>query len=107
MQSLTPEAQAIFGQTYDVPEEIWLKVHFTQSKASQAAGRRFLERFSRRSDNRDPEVNERVAPAQIEAIGKYGVRRPDGYAYLLVYSPTEHSRRAAHSLSELQPSRTT
>jgi pimeloyl-ACP methyl ester carboxylesterase len=82
MQSLTPEAQAIFGQTYDVPEEIWLKVHFTQSKASQAAGRRFLERFSRRSDNRDPEVNETVAPAQIEAIGKYGVRRPDGYAYL-------------------------
>jgi pimeloyl-ACP methyl ester carboxylesterase len=82
MQSLTPEAQAIFGQTYEVPEEIWLNVHFTPSDASQASGRRFLERFRRRSEHRDPEVNETVAPAQLEAIGKWGVRRPDGYDYL-------------------------
>ena len=54
MQSLTPEAQAIFAPTYNVPEEIWLKVHFTPSEASQAAGRRFLERFGRRSENPDP-----------------------------------------------------
>ncbi len=82
MQTLTPEAQAIFGQSYDVPEEVWLKVHFSPSAKSQAAGRRFLERFNRRSENRDPEVNETVGPTQIAAIGKFGVRRPDGYAYL-------------------------
>src|SRR3979409_340498 len=70
MATLTPEAQQIFGATYKVPEEIWLKVHFTDSEASQAAGREFLKRFLRRTENRDPEVNEKVAPAQIAAIGK-------------------------------------
>jgi len=32
MATLTPEAQEIFGATYKVPEEIWLKVHFTTRK---------------------------------------------------------------------------
>jgi pimeloyl-ACP methyl ester carboxylesterase len=82
MDTLTPEAQEIFGVTYDNPEEIWLKVHFTASAASQAAGREFLKRFLRRSENRDPEVNEKVAPAQIEAIGKWGVQRRGSYEYL-------------------------
>src|SRR5258706_4039157 len=75
MATLTPEAQQIFGATYKVPEELWLKVHFTDSEASQAAGREFLKRFLRRTENRDPEVNEKVAPAQLEAIGKWGVQR--------------------------------
>src|SRR5258705_7227078 len=66
MATLTTEAQQIFGATYDPPDELWLKVHFTESEASQAAGRSFLKRFRRRTENRDPEVNEKVAPAQIE-----------------------------------------
>jgi len=82
MASLTPEAQQIFGANYDPPEELWLKVHFTESEASQAAGRRFLERFLRRVEGRDPEVNETVGPAQIEAIGKWGVQREGSYDYL-------------------------
>jgi pimeloyl-ACP methyl ester carboxylesterase len=82
MATLTPEAQAIFGASYPVPEEIWLKVHFTESKASQAAGRGFLKRFLRRSENRDPDVNDKVAPTQIEAIGKWGVQREGSYEYL-------------------------
>jgi pimeloyl-ACP methyl ester carboxylesterase len=82
MATLTPEAQQIFGATYKVPEEIWLKVHFTDSEASQAAGREFLKRFRRRIENRDPEVNEKVAPGQIEAIGKWGAQREGSYEYL-------------------------
>jgi len=82
MATLTPEAQEIFGRKYDVPEELWLKVHFTPSTASQAAGRRFLERFRARVKDRDPDVNETVAPAQIEAIGKWGVPRKGSYEYL-------------------------
>src|ERR1700693_3237530 len=82
MATFTPEAQQIFGATYEVPEEIWLKVHFTESEASQAAGREFLKRFLRRTENRDPEVNEKVAPAQIEAIDKWGVQREGSYEYL-------------------------
>jgi pimeloyl-ACP methyl ester carboxylesterase len=82
MATLTPEAQEIFGRKYDPPEELWLKVHFTPSTASQAAGRRFLERFRARVKDRDPDVNEAVAPAQIEAIGKWGVQRKGSYEYL-------------------------
>jgi pimeloyl-ACP methyl ester carboxylesterase len=82
MATLTPEAQQIFGATYADPDDIWLSVHFTASEASQAAGRQFLRRFRRRNENRDPEVNEKVATAQIEAIGKWGVQREDSYAYL-------------------------
>ena len=89
MAALTPEAQRIFGATYKVPEEIWLKVHFTDSEASQAAGREFLKRFLRRTENRDPEVNEKVATAQIEAIGKWGVQREGSYEYLkTIQQPT-------------------
>jgi pimeloyl-ACP methyl ester carboxylesterase len=82
MASFTPEAQQIFGATHDPPDKLWLKVHFTESDASQAAGREFLKRFKRRTRDRDPEVNEKVAPAQIEAIGKWGAQRPGSYDYL-------------------------
>src|SRR5712692_193573 len=89
MATLTPEAQQIFGATYKVPEELWLKVHFTDSEASQAAGRDFLKSFPRPTENRDPEVNEKVAPAQIEAIGKWGVEREGSYEYLkTIQQPT-------------------
>ena len=82
MATLTPEAQKIFGAAYDPPDELWLKVHFTESEASQAAGREFLQRFRRRTRDRDPEVNVKVAPAQIEAIGKWGAQRAGSCDYL-------------------------
>ena len=82
MATLTPEAQQIFGATYADPDDIWLSVHFTPSEASQAAGQQFLKRFRLRNENRDPEVNEKVAPAQIEAIGEWGVQREGSYGYL-------------------------
>jgi len=82
MDSLTPEAQAIFGKSYDPPRNLWLSVHFTPSEKSQAAGRRFLDRVLARVDNRDPEVSEHVAPAQIEALGKWGVQAEASSDYL-------------------------
>ena len=82
MASLTPEAQQIFGATYEEPDHLWLAVHFTKSEASQAAGRDFLKRFRLRKDNRDPEVNEKVALAQLEALGKWGIRFKRSYDYL-------------------------
>jgi pimeloyl-ACP methyl ester carboxylesterase len=82
MATLTPEAQEIFGATYDKPDHLWLRVHFTKSEQSQAAGREFLTRFRRRAANRDPEVNEKVAPAQIEAIGEWGAPRDKPFEYL-------------------------
>jgi pimeloyl-ACP methyl ester carboxylesterase len=82
MATLTPEAEEIFGATYDEPDHLWLRVHFTRSEKSQAAGREFLKRFRLRAQNRDPEVNEKVAPAQIEAISKWGAPREKPFEYL-------------------------
>ncbi|WP_250517132.1 alpha/beta hydrolase [Caballeronia sp. INDeC2] len=82
MASLTPEAQEIFGVTYDEPDHLWLRVHFTPSDASQAAGRAFLERFRLRKENRDPEANDKVAPAQLAALAKWGAAGENPYAYL-------------------------
>jgi len=82
MATLTPEAQEIFGASYDKPDHLWLRVHFSKSEKSQAAGREFLKRFRLRAANRDPEVNEKVAPAQIEAISEWGAPREKPFEYL-------------------------
>jgi pimeloyl-ACP methyl ester carboxylesterase len=82
MATLTPEAQAVFGACYANPDQLWLGVFFTPSEASQAAGRAFLKRFRLRQQGRDPEVSEKVAPAQIDAIGKWGAPRADAFDYL-------------------------
>jgi pimeloyl-ACP methyl ester carboxylesterase len=82
MASLTPEAEAVFGATYANPDELWLGVFFTPTAASQAAGRAFLKRFRSRQEGRDPEVSEKVAPAQITAIGGWGAPRQGAFDYL-------------------------
>jgi pimeloyl-ACP methyl ester carboxylesterase len=70
--TITPEMQQLYSATYDDPDHLFLRGFFTNSDASQAAGRRFLKRFRLRSTNRDAEVNEKVAPAQIGAMAKWG-----------------------------------
>jgi len=82
MASLTPEAQEIFGAKYDPADELWLRVFFSPSERSQAAGRRYLERQRARKENRDPLSNEKVAPAQVAALQKWGIPAKDPYAYL-------------------------
>jgi pimeloyl-ACP methyl ester carboxylesterase len=82
MAPLTPEAQQIFGAIYDEPDHLWLAVFFTPSKASQAAGREFLKRFRLRTENRESEVNEKVAPAQLEAIVRWGAPLEKPFEYL-------------------------
>lgn len=86
---MTPAAAKIFGATYDPPENLWLAVHFAPSASSQAAGRAFLKRKHLRQEGRDPEVNERVGPRQIEALGKYGVKYDGAFDYLKeMHQPT-------------------
>jgi hypothetical protein len=82
MASLTPEAQKIFGARYDEPDHLWLKVFFTPSEVSQAAGRAYLKRFRLRINDRDPEVSDKVAPAQLEALTKWGAPRVNPFEYL-------------------------
>jgi len=120
MASLTPEAQKIFGATYDPPDHLWLRVFFTPSEASQAAGRAYLKRLRRRTEGRDPEVNEKVAPGAGRSTGQVGrpARKPvrlskgdpsadaghqrrqrrDHLHDQLVHPPAEHPRRPADPL---------
>jgi pimeloyl-ACP methyl ester carboxylesterase len=79
---ITPETAAIFGATYDPPENLWLKVFFTDSERSQAAGHAFLKRYLSRTENPDAPINEKVAPAQIAAIGEWGTPTGERFAYL-------------------------
>jgi pimeloyl-ACP methyl ester carboxylesterase len=82
MNSLTRVAQRIFGATYDPPELVWLAAQFSPSAAGQAAGRDFLKRTHLRQEGRDPEVNDKVSPAQVEAMEKWGVQQEGSYDYL-------------------------
>jgi pimeloyl-ACP methyl ester carboxylesterase len=82
MESLTQAAARLFGATYDPPEHVWLAVKFSPSAAGQAAGREFLKRTHLRQQGRDPEVNDKVSPAQVEAMEKWGVQRAGSYDYL-------------------------
>jgi len=86
---VTPEAQNVFGSTYANPDDMWLGVFFTPTEASQAAGRAFLKRFRLRQEGCDPEVSEKVAPAQINAIGKWGAPRAGAFDYLREITHTE------------------
>jgi pimeloyl-ACP methyl ester carboxylesterase len=63
MESLTQAAGRLFGATYDPPDYVWLAVQFRQ-------------------EGRDPEVNDKVSPAQVEAMDKWGVQREGSYDYL-------------------------
>ena len=82
MESLTQAAGRLFGATYDPPEHVWLAVKFSPSAAGQAAGGEFLKRTHLRQVGRDPEVNDKVSPAQVEAMEKWGVQQKGSYDYL-------------------------
>jgi pimeloyl-ACP methyl ester carboxylesterase len=79
---ITPETAAIFGATYNPPENLWLKVFFTDSEKSQAAGRAFLKRYLSRTENRDTPISDKVAPAQLAAVGEWGSQPGERFAYL-------------------------
>jgi pimeloyl-ACP methyl ester carboxylesterase len=82
MESMTLIAQPIFGAAYDPPENMWLAVLFSLSEAAQAAGKEFLKRKHLRQEGCDPEVNDKVSPAQVEAMDKWGVQKKGSYDYL-------------------------
>ena len=82
MDTGTREGKQIFGATYEHPDDLWLRVHFTPSEVSQAAGRKFLKRFRLRTKDRDPEVTEKAALAQRTAIAQWGAKREHAWNYL-------------------------
>lgn len=75
------KAAAVFGASYDSPEDLWLAIHFTTSATSRVAGHAFLRRMTERMD-RDPEVSEHAALRQREAINRYLASAEDTPTYL-------------------------
>ena len=73
---------ALWRHLHDPPDDVWLAVKFSPSEAGQAAGREFLKRTHLRQEGRDPEVNDKVSPAQVEAMEKWGVQQKGSYDYL-------------------------
>jgi hypothetical protein len=66
---LNPEGKAIYANRMAL---VWLKVFFTDSEESQAAGGAFLKRYLSRTENRDAPISDKVVPAQIAAVGNWG-----------------------------------
>jgi hypothetical protein len=83
MELIAQATGRLFGpHPHDPPESVWLAVKFSPSAAGQAAGREFLKRTHLRQEGRDPEVNDKVSPAQVEAIRKWGVPQKGSNDYL-------------------------
>jgi pimeloyl-ACP methyl ester carboxylesterase len=85
MQEMSAEAKSVFGKQREVADELWLDVFFSPSTKSQAAGRKFLDRYRSRTKDRDVTINERVAGNQLTAIGEWGgpkIAGEERFAYL-------------------------
>src|SRR6266478_1927705 len=83
MELIAQATGRLFGaHPHDPPESVWLAVKFSPSAAGQAAGRAFLKRTHLRQEGRDPEVNDKVSPAQVEAIRNWGVQQEGANDYL-------------------------
>jgi len=79
MASLTPEFQEMLGKKHDNPDDLLLDVFFTPSEQSQAAGRAFVQRLHARTADRDKDIDDKVAPAQVAAFAAWGKPQDDGY----------------------------
>jgi pimeloyl-ACP methyl ester carboxylesterase len=65
------------------PVTLLMNAFFTPSKASQAAGRAYIERLKLRVTNRDTPVSKQAAEAQLEAIREWGaITSRDRFAML-------------------------
>jgi pimeloyl-ACP methyl ester carboxylesterase len=72
MRQLRPDVAPLFGKVYDPQDLMWLPIFFSPSEASQAAGRRFLERIRTRTEDRDAPVSEATVTAHAAAAAEWG-----------------------------------
>src|SRR6202048_1746315 len=86
MELIVQATGRLFGaHPHDPPENVWLAVTIRPSAGGQAGGTGVLKRTHLRQEGRDPEVNDKVSPAQVEAIGKWGVQQKGSYDYLKTF----------------------
>jgi pimeloyl-ACP methyl ester carboxylesterase len=82
MATFAPEVQEIMNRQ-DVPEaERTLKLLFSPSPTSQAAGKAWLARIAARQLDREPPASPQVAAAQLDALKAWGQVTGERYGYL-------------------------
>jgi pimeloyl-ACP methyl ester carboxylesterase len=82
MGHLAPDTAPLFGTVYDPQDLMWLPIFFSPSEASQATGRRFLERIRARTVDRDAPVSEAAVAAHSAAAREWGAAAPASFNYL-------------------------
>lgn len=82
MAERDPDVATLFTTAYDPQDLMWLPIFFSPSEASQAAGRRFLERIRARTEDRDAPVPKATVAAHSAAARAWGAAAPESYAYL-------------------------
>ncbi|OKS86699.1 alpha/beta fold hydrolase [Mucilaginibacter polytrichastri] len=81
MQDYTPQVWAFFKKTYAQPDELLLDTFFVPTETSQKAGKAYLTRIRARI-GKDPQISDKVVPAQLSAIFAWGKKQENSYAYL-------------------------
>jgi pimeloyl-ACP methyl ester carboxylesterase len=82
MAQLAADTAPLFGKAYDPQDLMWLPIFFSPSAASQATGRRFLERIRARTEDRDAPVSEKTVAAHSAAAREWGAAATGSYDYL-------------------------
>jgi pimeloyl-ACP methyl ester carboxylesterase len=82
MGQLDPDVAPLFGKVYDPQDLMWLPIFFSPSEASQAAGRRFLDRIRARAEDRDVPVSAATVDAHLAAARAWGAAAPGSFDYL-------------------------
>jgi pimeloyl-ACP methyl ester carboxylesterase len=82
MAQLRTDVAPLFGKACDPQDLMWLPIFFSPSEASQAAGRRFLERIRARTEDRDAPVSEATIAAHLAAAREWGMAAPRSFDYL-------------------------
>ncbi len=82
MDRLAAGVEPLFETVYDPQDLMWLPIFFSASQASQAAGRRFLDRIRARTQDRDAPVSEATVAAHSAAAREWGAGAPGSFDYL-------------------------
>jgi pimeloyl-ACP methyl ester carboxylesterase len=82
MAQLAPGTAPLFGKAYDPQDLMWLPIFFSPSDASQAAGRKYLERIRARREDRDAPVSAATVAALSGAAREWGAAAPGSFDYL-------------------------
>ncbi len=82
MGGLAPDVAALFTQTYDPQDLMWLPIFFSPSESSQTAGRLFLDRIRARMEDRDVPVADATVAAHLAAARAWGTAARGSFDYL-------------------------